>query len=111
MAVNVDVVVAAREVLVRAESHVMAVSAQGANPESQKKQKSLANQRIDKRTTAPVMDDVMNETRLAQRENHVRNSVLAQNVQTVSQNKNEEIVQQNDLPIFRRTNPQSRQAM
>jgi len=108
MAASVAVAVAAREVLVKAESHVMAVSAQGANPENQGKQKSHASPRVGKTTIVRVTDVVMNATRLAQKESHVRNSVLAQSVQTVSRSKSVEIVQQNDPPIFKIINRQPR---
>ena len=111
MVANVAVAVAAREALVKAESREMVASAQGANPEKRKRQKSHASQRIDRTTTDQVMDVVMSEMLLVQKEKRVRNSVRVQNVQTVSRNKIAVIVQQNALPIFRRANPQSRQAI
>lgn len=111
MAVNVAVAVVAKEALVKAESREMVASAQDANQERRKKQKSHASQRTDRTTTDRVMDVVMNETRLAQRESHVRNSVRVQNAQTASRNRSVVIAQQNAPPMSRRTNPQSRRAI
>ena len=96
MAVNVAVVVEASEALVRAESRVMAVSALVV---IQKRPKSHASQKADRRTTVTLMDDVMTKTPLAKRGKRVRSNVPEQNAVTVNQNKNAEIALPNAQQI------------